>query len=79
MSTSLDQRPRANASPQRSAKELWVSLSRGPMFNEFVDLLRTQHAALQNIYETQPASEFNRGKVLALRGVISFLQSGDTQ
>lgn len=51
---------------------------RTPRFDDFLFLMEQQLETAREVYIEQPASELNRGKVLALKQVVHFLKTGET-
>lgn len=58
-------------------KEVWYTLRAMPRYNDLLNLIDTLLEDRREEYIEQPASEFNRGKVVALREVLTFLKQGE--
>lgn len=53
-------------------------LRTAPRFDDYVALTLDMLEKERDYYIEQPASEFNRGKVKALKEVVHFLKTGET-
>lgn len=60
-----------------SPKQVWMTLRSMPRYDDLLYLIETLLEQRREEYIEQPASEFNRGKVVALREVLTFLKSGE--
>ena len=71
----------SNSVEQTSAameQQLRDALSRMPQVAGALDaLIEARLNVRREIYESQPAGELNRGRVLELRAILSFLRTGD--
>lgn len=63
---------------QPSPRETWDVVRRAPRYDDLVFLVEQMLDAERERYIEQPASEFNRGKVMALRQMMHFLTTGET-
>ena len=63
--------------PARAPHEVWRLLSLSPAFPDFVDIIEARLSAARDVYETNPADEGRRQRVLKLRELLTFLTSGD--
>ena len=70
--------PRAPSEHTPSARETWLIQRTAPRFDDFVRLMTKMMDDEREVYIEQPASEFNRGKVMAMRRVVHFLKTGET-
>jgi len=67
--------PRTDAA---QALDTWKMARSGPRFNELIGLMEIMLDDARELYVEQAASEFNRGKVKALKEVVHFLKTGET-
>ena len=63
--------------PARAPHEVWRILSMSPVFPDFVEIVEARLSAARDVYETNPADEGRRQRVLELRELLTFLTSGD--
>ncbi|MGL5248463.1 MAG: hypothetical protein ACRC8U_09735 [Brooklawnia sp.] len=63
--------------PARAPHEVWRVLSLSPVFPDFVEIIEARLSAARDVYETNPADEGRRQRVLELRELLTFLTSGD--
>jgi hypothetical protein len=70
--------PQFIETPAPSARETWTFVRQSPRFDDFTSLIDGMLDDAREAYIEQPASEFNRGKVMALRQVVHFLKTGET-
>ncbi len=70
------QRPDVVHAP--SPRETWDVVRRSPRYDDLVFLVEQMLDREREAYIEQPANEFNRGKVIALRQMIHFLSTGET-
>lgn len=61
-----------------SPKETWMVVRQSPRYDDLLFLIEQMLDTEREQYIMQPASEFNRGKVMALRQVQHFLTTGET-
>lgn len=59
-------------------KELWERLRRQEGTGGLQELMENLKNEAVDRYISEPASEFNRGRVSALTDVVKFLQNGET-
>lgn len=61
-----------------SPKETWMVVRQSPRYDDLLFLVEQMLDNEREVYIAQPASEFNRGKVIALRQMKHFLTTGET-
>lgn len=70
--------PKQRTATGPTPKETWDMVRRAPRFDDFLLLMEQQLESARDVYIEQPANELNRGKVLALKQVVTFLKTGET-
>lgn len=58
---------------RKERSEITKALKLDPLYKKFMELLRHEEASLRLTYESQPASEYNRGKLNGVQFVINNL------
>ena len=64
----------AEAISEKRRREAYRNIKSSPSYGEYLTVLKSEEEKLRTIYETQPASEYNRGRLNGLQLVISEIE-----
>lgn len=63
--------------PDKTALEIWKHARGNPTFTAVKALVAQELERQYDTYVSQPASEFNRGQVIALKNLLHFFNTGE--
>ena len=63
-----------NTKPIVSSGSVYKAVKATPAYNNFIAVLKQEEATLRDIYESEPASEYNRGRLKGVQYIINQLE-----